>query len=27
MIHLLTWACEHIEPCYNCYMHSDGRAL
>ena len=18
---------EHIEPCYNCYMHSDGRAL
>jgi len=19
MIHLLTWACEHTEPCYNCY--------
>ena len=27
MTHLLRWACEHIEPCYNCYMHSDGRAL
>ena len=18
--HVLTWACEHIKPCYNCYM-------
>ena len=27
MIHLLTWACEHIEPCYNCWLSFYSRYM